>query len=54
MIIVDPSISKRATRIAEERWIHHRAVIKQLWLVEDRPLQEVMRIMSQKYDFIAR
>jgi hypothetical protein len=53
-IIVDPSISKRSTRIPEERWIRHRDVIKKLWLVEGRPLQEVIRIMSQKYDFIAR
>ena len=37
----------------KEDWGSHRALIKRLYLIENKPLAEVMRIMRNEHDFKA-
>jgi hypothetical protein len=48
-----PMTDSRAKWPVPEDWAKHRRLIRQLYLHEDRPLNEVMEIMQRDYEFKA-
>ena len=45
-----PAVSTRL-RFSDEEWEKHRLQIRQLWLVEDKSLEETKQTMTQKFNF---
>lgn len=43
----------RAARISPERWEQMKTAIHQLYVVEDRTLTQIIRIMCERHNFIA-
>ena len=43
----------RTTAITSDVWTRYKPIIHKLWIEEDRPLQETMVIMTEKYHFQA-
>jgi len=46
--------TQRRRRIANAEWESHKDIIQQLYLKEDRALEQVMGILATTYDFPAR
>jgi len=46
--------NQRRRRIANAEWESHKEMIQQLYLKEDKALEQVMGIMATTYDFPAR
>lgn len=49
----DANASKSKVDRSRLDWNRHKSSIKRLYIDENRPLKEVMRVMEKEYDFIA-
>lgn len=53
ILYCDPTIPNRAKRIAKHVWDTQKQTIEDLYIQQDFTLEDLMSIMSERYDFVA-
>jgi hypothetical protein len=47
-------VNAKSPRYSAEEWEAHKADVERLYVIEDRPLKEVINTLYQEFGFIAR